>query len=140
MRITRILALLIAAPVFGQYQVRLVPLPTAGTGGIYMDYIAYDPGTGFVWAPAGWLVDQGVQEWMELPLWIADPDFAGHSRVDNSRARAAGLRFRSLETTIADTLSWVESGAAPPDPPAGLAREREQELLALLATAVEDRL
>ena len=53
MRIARILAFLAAAPVFGQYQVRSVPLPTTGSGGIYMDYIAYDPATGFVWAPAG---------------------------------------------------------------------------------------
>lgn len=86
----------------------------------------------FVWAPADWLVEQGVEEWMELPLWIADPDFAGHSQVDVSRARDAGLRFRPLAATIADTLAWVGSGAAPADPPAGLKRERERELLASL--------
>jgi len=96
-------------------------------------------GATFVWAEARWLVDQGVQEWMELPLWIAGPEFAGHSQVDNSRARAAGLRFRPLRTTIADTLAWATSGAAPPDAPAGLSREREQELLALLDGVVEDR-
>jgi hypothetical protein len=52
MRVARILAFLLAAPVFGQYHVRSLPLPNPGTGGIYMDYIAYDPGTGFVWVPA----------------------------------------------------------------------------------------
>ena len=53
MRVARILAILVAAPVFGQYHVRSLPLPTTGPGGIYMDYIAYDPATGFVWVPAG---------------------------------------------------------------------------------------
>ena len=42
-----------AAPVFGQYTVKSLPLPKPATGGIYMDYIAYDPVTGFVWAPGG---------------------------------------------------------------------------------------
>ena len=53
MRIARILSLLVAAPVFGQYTVKSLPLPTSGTGGIYMDYIAYDANTGYVWVPAG---------------------------------------------------------------------------------------
>jgi DNA-binding beta-propeller fold protein YncE len=35
------------------YTVGTVPLPPPATGGIYMDYLVYDPGTGFVWAPAG---------------------------------------------------------------------------------------
>jgi DNA-binding beta-propeller fold protein YncE len=35
------------------YTVRMLPLPSGLPGGIYMDYLAYDPGTGFVWAPAG---------------------------------------------------------------------------------------
>jgi 2'-hydroxyisoflavone reductase len=84
----------------------------------------------FVWTPAEWLVEQGVQPWMELPLWLGgDPEYAGHSRIDVSRAIQAGLRFRPLERTIADTLAWYRSGDAPIDPPAGLERAREQELL-----------
>ena len=53
MRFAKILTFLLAAPVFGQYGVHSLPLPHEGTAGIYMDYIAYDPATGFVWAPAG---------------------------------------------------------------------------------------
>jgi len=53
MRFAKILTLLVAAPVFGQYTVKSLPLPKPATGGIYMDYIAYDPATGFVWAPGG---------------------------------------------------------------------------------------
>ena len=35
------------------YSVRTIPLPNSGQGGISMDYIAFDPATRFVWAPAG---------------------------------------------------------------------------------------
>lgn len=34
------------------YSVRTLPLPDHGKGNITMDYIAYDPHTGFVWVPA----------------------------------------------------------------------------------------
>ncbi len=86
----------------------------------------------FAWASTEWLVEQGVGEWLELPLWLADPAYAGMLRVDVSRAVAAGLRFRPLAETIADTLAWVRSGESPADPPAGLDRDRERELLARL--------
>lgn len=45
-----LLALILAATT---YTISTVPLPPPATGGIYMDYLAYDPATGFVWAPAG---------------------------------------------------------------------------------------
>ena len=35
------------------YKVTMQPLPHEGATSIGMDYIAYDPSTGFVWAPAG---------------------------------------------------------------------------------------
>ena len=43
------------------------------------------------------------------------------------RAQAAGLRFRPLEQTVADTLAWA-SGDRERRPT--LTRERERELLA----------
>jgi DNA-binding beta-propeller fold protein YncE len=35
------------------YSVQPLPLPGASDDGILMDYLAFDPDTGFVWAPAG---------------------------------------------------------------------------------------
>ena len=35
------------------FSVRSLPLPGGGEKGIAMDYLAFDPGTGFVWVPAG---------------------------------------------------------------------------------------
>lgn len=86
------------------------------------------------WVPADFLEQQQVQPWSELPLWFhpAGP-FAGFGTLANRRAAAAGLRFRHLGTTAADTLAWVKS--LPADAPAkmrgfGLTREKEAAVLA----------
>ena len=77
------------------------------------------------WVDDAFLSERGVGEWMELPLWIAAAEWAGLHQVDVSRAVAAGLRFRSIEETMRDTLAH----ASPVDG-AGLTPEREAELLA----------
>lgn len=81
-----------------------------------------------IWVDERFLVDQGVEAWSDLPLWLAPgvhTDYAGMLAVDNSRALAEGLRFRPLEDTIRDTLAGARE-----TPEAGLTPERERELLA----------
>jgi len=82
-----------------------------------------------VWVEPGFLADSGVEEWMELPLWLHDPKYAGMDKIDPAAAFAAGLETRPLEETVRDTLEWVRSGDAPADAPAGLDRAKEQRLL-----------
>jgi 2'-hydroxyisoflavone reductase len=48
-----------------------------------------------------------------IPWVMAEGDHLGHMRIDNARARAAGLRFRPLARTADDTLAWRLSDAAP---------------------------
>jgi 2'-hydroxyisoflavone reductase len=84
-----------------------------------------DGDTAFRWVPDTFLVEHGVGEWMELPMWIQSSDEAGIHRADVSRALASGLTFRPLEETVRDTLELAETSEA-----AGLAPEREAELLA----------
>ena len=68
------------------------------------------------------------------------PSSAASCAVDIGRALDAGLEFRALEATVADTLAWARergdtpgrTGEAPLPPRAGLRREREAELLARL--------
>jgi 2'-hydroxyisoflavone reductase len=83
------------------------------------------------------LVEQGVQPWSELPLWLpsADPEYAGFSRVDLSRVRAAGLRTRSLRETVDAVLD--EGQPAPDDKrrTGKLTRDKEVQLLAAWAGA-----
>jgi nucleoside-diphosphate-sugar epimerase len=77
------------------------------------------------WVPDELLVEHDVGEWMELPMWIQSTDEAGIHEADVSRALAAGLTFRPLEETVRDTLELART-----TPEAGLAPEREAELLA----------
>lgn len=64
----------------------------------------------------GFLLDQGVQPWSELPLWVpsTDPADAGFNHLDPHRARQAGLHTRPLAETIAAILD--EGLPAPDDP------------------------
>lgn len=85
----------------------------------------------FTWIPDDFLLAEQVGQWMELPLWIAeDPAMAGFSQVDCRRAIGDGLRFRPLAQTVRAVLEW--SATLPPDrqPRAGMAANRERELLA----------
>ncbi len=77
------------------------------------------------WVPPEFLVEQQVGEWMELPLWLADPALAFADRVDVSRALDAGLTFRPLGETVRGALEQAETTDA-----AGLRPEREAALLA----------
>jgi 2'-hydroxyisoflavone reductase len=77
-----------------------------------------------VWVDGEFLVEQGVGQWMELPLWVG-PGGAAFLRAPVYRALGAGLRNRPLEQTGRDTLEWAESGEAPTDAPAGLAAEND---------------
>lgn len=81
-----------------------------------------------VWVEEDYLVENGVEAWSDLPLWLApggNPDVANFLAVDVGRAVAAGLRFRPLAETIRDTLEQAETF-----PQAGLDEARERELLA----------
>ena len=84
-----------------------------------------------VWVEPDFLHEQGVGEWMELPLWLYEERYRGMLSVDASPALAAGLSIRALEETVRDTLDWAHGGEAPIEPPAGLDREKEQAVLDL---------
>jgi 2'-hydroxyisoflavone reductase len=77
-----------------------------------------------VWIDREWLAEQEVGEWMELPLWLHDPDSLGMMRADVSRAVAAGMTFRPLDNTVRATLELAETKVD-----AGLTPARERELL-----------
>ena len=92
--------------------------------------------------PEALLLEQKVQPWSELPLWLpsSDPDYAGFNRADLTRARAAGLRTRPLRETIAAVLDE----GVPSDPDdrrikGKLTREREAALLAAAESSDDAR-
>ena len=84
-----------------------------------------NPEANLAWVDAEFLRERDVGEWMELPLWLVDPEWTGMLDADVSKAVAAGLTFRPLEETIRGTLA---EAALTDD--AGMNPEREAELLA----------
>src|SRR3954470_22708139 len=82
-----------------------------------------------VWVDPAFLVEQGVEQWMELPLWLHEPEYAAMQSTPRERALAAGLRTRTIDETARDPLEWVRSGQAPADAPAGLDRAKERQVL-----------
>ncbi len=99
---------------------------------------AFSDPVSFAWCDEAWLLEQGVQPWMGLPLWIPQsPEYAGAGRANCAKAIAAGLRCRPLAETARDTVADFDRTTA--ERPAdfswggrrpGISREREKELLA----------
>ena len=85
-----------------------------------------------VWVPSDRLLAAGVDPWMGVPMWIADPACAAINRVDVSRALAAGLTLRPLEQTLADTLAWDTARGSLPQDRVGLSEQEEHRLLRTL--------
>jgi 2'-hydroxyisoflavone reductase len=84
------------------------------------------------WVSSGFLEAQQVSPWSDLPVWVpAQGDSAGFARRSIERALAAGLTFRPLATTAADTRAWFEQQpeARRAKPRAGLSAAREAEVL-----------
>jgi len=83
-----------------------------------------------VWVAERWLVEHGVRQWTELPLWRALPTAW---TMDVSRAHQAGLSCRPLAETVCDTWEWMLSGGRPVAhqrwPEHGIDPDRESALL-----------
>lgn len=121
-----------------------------------------------VWADRKFLERERISPWGDMPVWVPPPEknADGTSEgyfgdVSFAKAAAAGLRFRSVEDTVKDTLAWwptevarrervgkelvekaeKEGKPAPKLAPsdqlrAGITADREAEALAKFALAV----
>lgn len=87
-------------------------------------------GADFEWIDQEWLLSHGVEPWTDLPLWI--PTEPGGNEFDPARAMEAGLRCRTVEDTVQDTLAWDRARGAVALA-SGITLEREAELLAAWA-------
>lgn len=86
----------------------------------------------FTWVDQEFLLEQGVSPWTDLPAWVPETDeYAGFFSISSDKAIAHGLTFRPLADTVRDTLSWNATRPAERERRAGLAPEREIEVLKL---------
>jgi len=61
----------------------------------------------FVWVPADFCEEQKLSPGGDLPIWVPpEGDSAGFHQRNIAHAVAAGLKFRPIEKTCADTLAW----------------------------------
>ena len=83
-----------------------------------------------VWVDGDFLAEHEVGEWMELPLWLHAPEYAGMLSVDPRAGvrRRASRRARSRRR-CATRSPGRRAATRPPTHPAGLAREKEQQVL-----------
>jgi 2'-hydroxyisoflavone reductase len=87
----------------------------------------------FHWASTEFLKEHDVAPWSDMPVWIPDTEEdAGFARIDVSKAIQAGLKFRPLEETIRDTITWAETRLEDHEWRAGLDPAKEKILLTLL--------
>jgi 2'-hydroxyisoflavone reductase len=79
------------------------------------------------WADQTFFDEHGVEAWSDMPLWV--PQEPGFMLSDSSRAIAAGLGARTMEQTVSDTLAWDRERPQTWPMAAGIAPDRERELL-----------
>lgn len=86
-----------------------------------------------VWIDAAFLEKHEVMPWMHMPVWVPpDSESGGMGAVSIAAALQRGLVFRPAENTARDTLAWwnQQEEDRRAKPRAGLAREKEAEVLA----------
>ncbi len=76
------------------------------------------------WVDESFLLEHGVGEWMELPLWVSAASGEAFHRVDTTKAHDAGLVARPLEEIVRGTLDEAATVVG-----VGLNPERESQLL-----------
>lgn len=86
----------------------------------------HDP---IVWVDEEFLIEQGIQDWIELPLWLSTArHMPGFSKINSQKAIQLGLRVRPLQETIASILDW-DAMRGSPKLQAGLDPQKEAILL-----------
>ncbi|WP_053363544.1 NAD-dependent epimerase/dehydratase family protein [Bacillus sp. FJAT-27251] len=90
----------------------------------------------FVWPHEKFVLEQKIQPWTEIPLWIPEEyplpgqtqPWKGANSISIKKALDAGLSFRPLSETINDVHQW-EKTREYIERKAGIPREKEEEVL-----------
>jgi len=85
--------------------------------------------TYFTWVSEEFLLENGVEPWSELPLWIPRAFDISLNTANVHKALTAGLTLRPLPETLHDILAWIHVHPDAVVQNKNLAPEREAELL-----------
>ncbi len=85
--------------------------------------------THFTWVGEEFLLEQGVEPWSELPLWIPRAFGVSLNTANIHKALAAGLILRPLPETLRDILLWTQAHPDAMLQTKSLTPQREVELL-----------
>ncbi len=85
----------------------------------------------FTWADEDFLINEGVMPWTDLPLWVptVNPAYTGFYSININQALKAGLNFKPLSETVADTQAFIKSRPASYKLKVGMNISTETELL-----------
>lgn len=85
-----------------------------------------NPDAELAWVDEDFVLEQGVEPWGELPVWLPRSQSTMHE-LSIAAALASGLRIRPLADTLRDTARWLDEAQGPA---VGLAAEKEAAVLA----------
>jgi 2'-hydroxyisoflavone reductase len=85
-----------------------------------------NPSAELVWVSDGFLEENEVNPWSDMPVWAPDSmkEFHGLGKINVLKAIIEGLTFTPLESTIKDTYEWHQSRNVS-SLKAGISSERE---------------
>ena len=86
------------------------------------------PDSTIAWADEAFLLENNVQPWTEMPLWLPDAQWRGVLEINNAKALAAGLNLRPIRETVRSVMDWLPANEIPQN--IGTSPARESELLA----------
>lgn len=87
----------------------------------------HDP---IIWVDEKFLIEKGIKDWVELPLWLSTQRcMPGFSKINSQNAMQSGLHIRPLRETISAVLEW-DTTRGESKLLAGLDEQKEAKLLA----------
>ena len=91
--------------------------------------IATESDAELIWADEGFLTENNVAPWSEMPFYLPESDetLRNFLTMNVDKALAKNLKFRPLNDTITEVLNWRENQDF--EMKAGISDEREKQLI-----------
>jgi len=75
------------------------------------------------------LIAAGIEPWIDIPMWLEDPQYSAIFQVSSDKAASAGLEHHTALETVRALIDWLCTPDAADAARPGLPPEREAALL-----------